>query len=122
MTTTFEGRFLELDLEANYIAHVRLARAPVNAVHAPMYVELAQLFNGVNRHLIGARAIVLYGAGKHFCGGSDLDEFALMTPQSGEELMRSVREAFFAIQFCPLPVIGAVHGVALGTGLAIAAS
>lgn len=36
--------------------------------------------------------------------------------------MWRVREAFFAIQDCPVPVIGAVQGAALGTGLAIAAS
>jgi enoyl-CoA hydratase/carnithine racemase len=36
--------------------------------------------------------------------------------------MWHVREAFFAIQDCTVPVIGAVHGAALGTGLAIAAS
>jgi enoyl-CoA hydratase/carnithine racemase len=36
--------------------------------------------------------------------------------------MWRVREAFFAIQDCPVPVIAAVSGAAVGTGLAIAAS
>jgi enoyl-CoA hydratase/carnithine racemase len=36
--------------------------------------------------------------------------------------MWRVRQAFFSIQECPVPVIGAVHGAVLGTGLAIAAS
>ena len=40
----------------------------------------------------------------------------------GTERMWRVREAFFAIQDCPVPVIGAVQGAALGTGLCIAAS
>ena len=38
------------------------------------------------------------------------------------ERMFHVREAFFAIQDCAVPVVGAVAGAALGTGLAIAAS
>jgi enoyl-CoA hydratase/carnithine racemase len=36
--------------------------------------------------------------------------------------MFHVREAFFAIQECAVPVVGAVAGAALGTGLALAAS
>ena len=36
--------------------------------------------------------------------------------------MRRIREAFWAIYDCPTPVIAAVHGVALGTGLALAGS
>jgi enoyl-CoA hydratase len=36
--------------------------------------------------------------------------------------MFHVREAFFAIQDCEIPVVAAVHGAALGTGLALAAS
>jgi enoyl-CoA hydratase len=122
MSALIANRFVDVSVDANGIAHILLSRAPVNAVHEPMYLEIAEVFNNPDRYAPGARAIVLSGAGKHFCGGHDLDEFALMTPQSGVGLMRRVREAFFAIQFCPLPVIGAVHGVALGTGLAIAAS
>lgn len=62
------------------------------------------------------------GAGKHFCGGNDLTEFQTMTPENAGERMLAVREAFWSIYDCPLPVIAAVHGVAVGTGLALAAS
>lgn len=115
-------RFLKVDLDAALVAHVRLSRPPVNAVHEPMYIEIAELFQSPERIDGALRAIVLSGEGRHFCAGNDLEEFARMTPQSAVGLMRRVREAFFAIQQCPVPVIGAVHGVALGTGLAIAAS
>lgn len=103
------------------VAEVRLARPPVNAVHREMYIELADFFRGI-AFMPAIRAIVLSGEGAHFCGGNDLDEFATMTPENGSERMWRVREAFFAIAECEVPVIGAVHGVALGTGLAIAAS
>jgi len=115
-------RHLTLEAGADGIAVVTLNRPPANAVDRDMYIEIAQLFR--NPDVIGpdVRAIVLAAAGKHFCAGNDLDEFASMTPDNGTERMWRVREAFFAIQDCPVPVIGAVQGAALGTGLAIAAS
>jgi enoyl-CoA hydratase/carnithine racemase len=119
MTT---NRHLTLEAGADGIALVKLNRPPANAVDRDMYIDIAHLFR--NPDVIGpdVRAIVLAAAGKHFCAGNDLDEFASMTPDNGAERMWRVREAFFAIQDCPVPVIGAVQGAALGTGLAIAAS
>jgi enoyl-CoA hydratase len=107
---------------AGAILCVKLARPPANAVDRDMYMEIADLFSKPDEVLPGLQAIILSADGKHFCAGNDLDEFASMTPENGTERMWRVREAFFAIQDCPVPVIGAVHGVALGTGLAIAAS
>lgn len=104
------------------LLEVRLARQPVNAVTVEMYTEIAALFGRPGRIAPKARVIILSGEGPHFCAGNDLDEFATMTPDNGTERMWRVREAFFAIQDCPLPVIGATHGAVLGTGLAIAAS
>jgi len=101
---------------------VRLARPPANAVHREMYIELKRLFSDVDQLGSDVRAIVLGGQGKHFCAGNDLDEFATMTPENAVERMWRVREAFFAISSCSVPVIGAVHGAALGTGLALAGS
>jgi enoyl-CoA hydratase/carnithine racemase len=115
-------KFLITKLAANGVVHVSLKRAPVNAVHYDMYCEIADLFRDVDQLGDNVRAVVLSGDGKHFCGGNDLDEFATMTPDNASERMWRVRRAFFAISECAVPVIGAVHGVALGTGLAIAAS
>lgn len=113
---------LRCELLGGGIAQVTLDRAPVNAVDRDMYIEIAELFGNVDSLGDDVRAIVLTGAGKHFCAGNDLEEFATMTPENGTERMWRVREAFFAIQDCAVPVIAAVDGVAIGTGLAIAAS
>ncbi|KJE21726.1 enoyl-CoA hydratase/carnithine racemase [Frankia torreyi] len=117
--STFE--FLRLESEGP-LSTVWLARPPVNSVSQAMYRELEDLFSRPDRHLPGVKAIVLAGEGRHFCAGNDLHEFGTLTPDNSDERMAEVRAAFFAIQECPVPVIGAVHGVALGTGLAIAAS
>lgn len=104
------------------IATVTMDRGPVNAVHQPMYRELEHLFTNIDAVGPDVRAVVLSAAGRHFCAGNDLAEFATMTAENAPGRMRRVRAAFFAIQDCPVPVIAAVHGSALGTGLAIAAS
>jgi enoyl-CoA hydratase len=114
--------YLKADLDSHGVARVRLARPPVNAVCRAMYVELAQIFGTPDQIGGNVRVIILSGDGPQFCAGHDLGEFESMTPENGAEQMWRVREAFFAIQECPVPVIGAVHGATLGTGLAIAAS
>lgn len=103
-------------------ATVLMARPPVNSISQQMYRELRDLFADVDRLGDGVKVIVLAGEGKHFCAGNDLHEFATLTPANSDDRMAEVRAAFFAIQDCAVPVIGAVHGAALGTGLAIAAS
>ena len=62
----------------------------------------------------GARAIVLAGAGPHFCAGADLKgledaSFALV-----------LRRALDALVAAPVPTIAAVQGAALGAGAQLA--
>lgn len=114
---------LEIEYSADSgVAQVLLNNAPANAVTQAMYIEIAELFSEPEQIDPNIRVIVLSGKGKHFCAGNDLDEFQTMTPENGTERMWRIREAFFAIQDCPVPVIAAVKGVALGAGLCIAAS
>jgi enoyl-CoA hydratase len=115
-------KYLETALDSDGILTVTLNRGPANAVDRDMYIEIADLFNHVDRVGDGVRVIVLCGAGKHFCAGNDLDEFATMTPENGTERMWRVREAFYAISGCVVPVIGAIHGATLGTGISLAGS
>ncbi|TDC92984.1 enoyl-CoA hydratase-related protein [Actinomadura sp. 7K507] len=121
MMTEPHYEFLTVGYEPG-IATVALSRGPVNAVHQPMYREIEHFFRHVDAVGSDVRAVVLSGTGRHFCAGNDLDEFSTMTAENAPGRMRRVRAAFFAIQDCPVPVIAAVHGSALGTGLAIAAS
>jgi len=101
---------------------VWLVRPPVNSVSQAMYREIAALFSDPDAHVPGVKAIILAGEGRHFCAGNDLHEFGTLTPDNSDERMAEVRAAFFAVQDCVVPVIGAVRGAALGTGLALAAS
>lgn len=104
------------------IGSVIMSRAPVNAVNQTMYAELRHLFVEVDELLPDAAVIILRGEGRHFSAGNDLEEFMTLTSANAPERMQLVREAFAAVYDCPVPVIAAVHGSALGTGVALAGS
>ncbi|MBS4214967.1 enoyl-CoA hydratase-related protein [Neobacillus rhizophilus] len=114
-------QYLDVSIEDN-IAKVTLKRPPVNAVNQDMYRELKEAFENLGKNDYQANVAVLTSEGKVFCAGNDLNEFITMTPENGIERMREVREAFWAIYDCEIPVIAAVNGAALGTGFALAAS
>ena len=113
---------LQTDLAPDGVTTVTMRRPPVNAVDLVMYREFRDLFADIDTIGDGVRAVVLTGDGKHFCAGNDLDDFTTMDRDNVRERMFHVREAFFAIQDSAVPVVGAVAGAALGTGLALAAS
>lgn len=64
------------------------------------------------------RAIVLTGAGdKAFCAGGDIAGFATLTTlESKRAYQIDAMNGFAALEACPLPVIAAVNGLALGGG------
>ena len=114
-----ETRFLDCRVERN-IGVISLDRPPVNAVHQPMYREIRAVFAEPWRLDHDLRAIILTGKGRHFCAGNDLTELESMDSETARVNMFHMREAFDAVYSCPLPVIGAVKGAALGTGLVLA--
>jgi enoyl-CoA hydratase len=90
-----------------------------NAMSLRMCEEIVQLFDQL-RFEPQLRAIVLRAQGSVFCAGVDIREVA-----SNEVAWVSMRrnrgiDAFLAIERCPLPVIAAVQGPALGAGCEIA--
>jgi methylglutaconyl-CoA hydratase len=71
-----------------------------------------------------ARAAVLSGAGKVFCAGADLTWMSKAIEYSREENVRDARamaRMFEALDRLPIPLIGRVHGAALGGGTGLAA-
>ena len=65
------------------------------------------------------RAIILTGAGRAFCSGDDLKEFAdQVGPEAATRAyIERIQDATRAITFGAKPVIGAIHGWAVGGGL-----
>jgi enoyl-CoA hydratase len=110
---------LHVTVDDDGIALVEMDRPPVNAVSQDMYRELYALFSTIADDP-AVKVVVLTGRGKHFCGGNDLEEFSTLTPENSPGRMWEVRRAYWAIHDCPIPVIAAVGGACLGTGVSLA--
>lgn len=111
LTTSVEGK----------VAIVILDRPPVNAVSQSAYEEIRTCFNTVHEWAPDARVVLLAAEGKHFCAGGDLDGFLTLTPENCPDRMTNARTAFWSVRDCPLPVVAAVQGVAVGAGVGLAA-
>jgi methylglutaconyl-CoA hydratase len=70
------------------------------------------------------RAAVLRGAGPVFCAGADLHWMSKVMGYSREQNVADARQAaelYQALDSVPVPLIGRVHGAALGGGAGLAA-
>jgi enoyl-CoA hydratase len=83
-----------------------------NALDLEACVELAAALDA--QVGAGARAVVLGGAGDHFCAGADLSGV------EGDEFRVALRRFLDRLTTVPVPVIAAVHGAALGAGTQLA--
>lgn len=73
---------------------------------------------GVNREV---RAVVIHGGdAKAFCSGADLKERMAMSEPQVFETVQHLRETLNLIERLPMPVIAAIHGLALGGGCEVA--
>jgi enoyl-CoA hydratase len=98
-----------------------------NALSTAMVTELLDIFAAL-RHDPDVRVIVLTGAGRGFCAGANMagDEVQpdWVTRRGPVGLVQVMQEHLaglvLAIREAPQPVIAAVHGAAVGGGLALA--
>jgi enoyl-CoA hydratase/carnithine racemase len=100
------------------IAHLRLNRPDKrNAISDRLIAVLHSAFIGLPE---ATRAVVVSGAGEHFCAGLDLAEVSERTVAQGILHSRSWHAAFEQVQFGRVPVISVLHGAVVGGGLELA--
>ncbi|MFO1076930.1 MAG: enoyl-CoA hydratase-related protein [Planctomycetota bacterium] len=118
-------RYTTLDVARDGpVLHVRLDRPDVrNAFNGAVVEELQAAFAAADAD--DSRVVVLSGNGKSFSAGADL---AWMTAQADLPQAENQRGAermarmFLAIARCKKPVVGRIHGHALGGGTGLTAA
>ena len=92
-----------------------------NAVTLAMWNGLAELFDRFAKD-DAVRAIILTGAGEHFCAGADISEFATVrnSVASGHAYDQAVDVCSDAILHIAKPTIAAIRGFCIGGGSGLA--
>jgi enoyl-CoA hydratase len=108
---------------SNFVATLVMNAPPVNALTRTLNDELTIALDRVSE-MDEVRAVILTAEGKVFCAGADLKGRAEVIKGPGDlpAHSRRTRECFHAIRECAKPVVVAVNGAALGSGVAMVAS
>ncbi len=90
-----------------------------NALSMPLRAALIEAFDRAERDP-DLRAIVLTGAGGHFCAGGDISGMNVSDLAAGRERFRLTHRLVKLMVHCAKPIIAAVEGYAVGAGLSLA--
>lgn len=122
------GHLVTLDRSQEPVTVVTMARPErLNALEPALVGQLTEVFYEAHRDR-RTQVVVLTGSGRGFCAGADLsgqNEAAPDTEGRGPvgtvyRSQEQLAQLVLAIHECDKPVIAAVHGAAVGGGLALA--
>jgi len=125
MLTVPRTKQIDLRLDAD-VMHITLSRPEIrNAISAEMLSELADAFSTLDD--VGARAVVLRGAGGNFCAGGDLKEMSSLLKQVQDNDRAGIARhnalagnLFHTINNAPQAVIAVLEGAVIGGGIGLA--
>ena len=114
-----------LDERRGGVCFLTLNRPEIhNAFDEEMIAEVTGFFKEASKEK-DLRAIVVKGAGKHFCAGADIHWMkragSLTKAKNVQDATRLIN-MYRAVQEAPMPVIARVHGACYGGGLGIVAA
>jgi enoyl-CoA hydratase len=93
----------------------------LNAVGGEQHRQLADVWPVIDRDET-VRAVVVQGAGRGFSAGGSFDmiESMVADPAVRTRVLREARDLVYNVVNCSKPVVSAIHGPAVGAGLAVA--
>ena len=90
-----------------------------NALAMPLRVQMIEALRAAQGDK-ATRAIVVTGAGGHFCSGGDISGMEVNSAMEGRERMRLSHELIRLMVLGSVPVVAAIEGYCVGAGLSIA--
>jgi len=111
-----------LEIEhADGVLTVTLNRPEVhNAFNDELIAEAIDLFSSIDAE--ATRVVVLKGTGKNFCAGADLNWMSRMVSYTRDENVRDsskLAKMYALMNECPVPLVGRIHGAAIGGGVGL---
>jgi enoyl-CoA hydratase/carnithine racemase len=91
----------------------------LNAYNIQMRDDFSEALTAV-RDDPEVRALLITGQGRAFCAGADLTEFGSAPSQTVARRVRWERDVWGQLLFLSVPVVAAVHGYCIGSGVEIA--
>ena len=102
------------------VAHISLDRTDVlNAYNIQMRDDLSEVLAAV-RDDPDVGCLLITGQGRAFCAGADLTEFGTAPSQAVARQVRWERDVWGQFLSLPVPVVAAIHGYCIGSGIEIA--
>ena len=102
------------------LAHISLDRPDVlNAYNIQMRDDFSEVLAAV-RDDPDVGCLLITGQGRAFCAGADLTEFGTAPSQTVARQVRWERDVWGQFLSVPVPVVAAVHGYCIGSGIEIA--
>ena len=102
------------------VAHISLDRPTVlNAYSVQMRDDFSEALAAVGDDP-DARALLITGQGRGFCAGADLSEFGTAPSQVVARQVRWERDVWGQLIELEKPIVVAIHGYCIGSGLEIA--
>ncbi len=103
----------------DHVALVEICRPPLNFFDVTLIEHIAETFEALDGD-DRCRAIVLAARGKAFCAGADFSSSGndLFSPESDNSAI-TLYKAAARLFACRKPVVGAIHGAAIGGGFGL---